>query len=222
MKTNKLTLLTFIGLVFFNFFLQSCSNDGIENNKNHVSRNILPSYQERVNNLEKLSLKIIDMSNSAKANKLNDINTNDYPETIIQSVVDQTKIIFEQLGVNENDLLNIDTVEMINTDDIYFAFGLALIVGYNNLSEIPTMSKVDGDFVECLMQATGLNSLAALGDAAAAIYSGEVAAGWAVDSAAATAFQSAALSAAKKIILRTATGFGAIIMLGSFTYCMLS
>ncbi len=198
LKTNKIILLSFIGIVFINFFLQSCSSDEIENQKDSESEIILPSYQERVENLEKLSLKIVDMSNSAKANKLNDIDTNDYPEIIIQSVVDETRIIFEQLGVSQNDLLNIDTIENINTDDIYFAFGLALIVSYNNQSETPTMSKVDGDFVECLMQATGLNSLSALGDSAAAIYSGEVAAGWAVDSAAATAFQSAALSIAKK------------------------
>lgn len=222
MKTNKLTFLTILSLLFINFFVQSCSNDEFQNQEDTVPQIILPSYQERINNLENLNLKIIDLSNSAKKNKLNSKNLSDYDEAIIRSIVDETKVIFEQLGINENDFLNIDTEENINTDDIYVAFGLAVVTGYNNQSGTSALSKADGNFVDCLMEATGLNALAALGDATAAIYSGEVAAGWAVDSAAAAAFQSAALNAAKKIILRTATGIGAVIMVAQFTYCMLN
>lgn len=41
MKTNKLTLLTFIGLVFFNFFLQSCSNEDDEITREFTSLEIV-------------------------------------------------------------------------------------------------------------------------------------------------------------------------------------
>jgi hypothetical protein len=78
-----------------------------------------------------------------------------------------------------------------------------------------------GDFGDCLMEATGLNALIAVGDAAYALYGGEVTAGMAADAAAAAAFRKAAFSAAKKIILRTAGGFGAIVMIAQFTNCML-
>ena len=77
-----------------------------------------------------------------------------------------------------------------------------------------------GDVGHCLMEATGLNALIALGDAAYALYGGEVAAGWAVDAAAATALRKAALEAATNIIKRAAAGFGAIIMITEFTICM--
>lgn len=142
-------------------------------------------------------------------------------------VVQNSKIIFDHLGIEEQELINISNEinGEIGTDDIYVAFGLALISSHNS-SNSNTANKTilmkSGDFGDCLMEATGLNALVALGDAAYALYGGEVAAGWAVDAAAATAFRKAAFSAAKKIILRSAGGFGAVIMLGQFTNCMLS
>lgn len=68
------------------------------------------------------------------------------------------------------------------------------------------------------MKATRLNVLIALRDAAAILHPGEVIASMAVDIAA--AFKKAALQAAKKIILRTAGGFGAVIMVAECIACM--
>lgn len=145
-------------------------------------------------------------------------------------MVENSKNIFDYLGIEEEELKNIsnENGDNINTDDIYVAFGLALIFSYykvdnsktaNKGLNIQTMQK--GDVGNCLMEATGLNALVALGDAAYALYGGEVTAGMAVDAAAATAFRKAAFSAAKKIILRSAGGFGAIVMIAQFTNCML-
>jgi hypothetical protein len=85
-------------------------------------------------------------------------------------VVENSKNIFDYLGIEEEELKNIsnENGDNINTDDIYVAFGLALIFSYykvdnsktaNKGLNIQTMQK--GDVGNCLMEATGLNALVA-------------------------------------------------------------
>lgn len=195
--------------------------------KEEFTETIELSFEERMNNIYKLNESVVKYGNFSKKKKSNSKLYQKEKQEIISSVVENSKVIFDHLGIKEQELLEItsESNEEVNTDDIYVAFGLALISSHNSQNS-NTSSKTNfmekGDFGDCLMEATGLNALVALGDAAYALYGGEVAAGWAVDAAAATAFRKAAFTAAKKIILRSAGGFGAIVMLAQFTNCMLN
>lgn len=185
------------------------------------------SLEERMNNIYKLNESVLKYDNLSKKKKLNSKSYQKEEQEIINSVVENSKVIFDHLGIKEQELLEVtnENNEVVNTGEIYVAFGLALISSHNSKNS-NTSSKTNfmkrGDVGDCLMEATGLNALVALGDAAYALYGGEVAAGWAVDAAAAAAFRKAAFTAAKKIILRSAGGFGAIVMVAQFTNCMLN
>lgn len=139
-------------------------------------------------------------------------------EKLVNSIVYNSKTIFNQLGIEEKDIVNLSEG---NSDDVYVAFGIALVYSYKNQNNLDSKTMKGGEVGDCLMKATGLNALVALGDAAATLYAGEVTASMAVDAAAAAAFKKAALQAAKKIILRAAGGFGAVIMVVEFTTCMM-
>ena len=160
---------------------------------------------------------------------------------LISAAVGNSKSIFDYLGVNEKEFKNLinESGKNVSTDDIYIAFGLALISSYNKDNSLNASSHSGSDdslkyfritnykiiqresAIDCLMEATGVNALIALGDAAAALYIGEASAGWAVDAAAAAAYRKAAISAVKKIILRASGGFGAIVMIVQFTNCIM-
>lgn len=207
-------------ITIFSLGLISCE-------KEEITKTIELSLEERMNNIYKLNESIIIFDNFSKKKNLNSKSNQKEEQKIISNVVENSKVIFDHLGIKEQELLNIvnESNEVVSTDDIYVAFGLALISSYNS-SNLDVANKTcfmkRGDVGDCLMEATGLNALVALGDAAYALYGGEVAAGWAVDSAAASALRAAAFSTAKKVILRAAGGFGAVIMLAQFTNCMLS
>lgn len=128
------------------------------------------------------------------------------------------------MGVSEEDIDKVieESSAYVDSDDIYVAFGLAIISSYNefgiNNFESKTMQK--GDFGYCLKEATGVNALVTLGNTAYTLYTGEVAASMAVDAVAAAAFRKAALKAATKVIAGFATGFGAVVMVIDFVTCM--
>ena len=238
------------------FLIQSCQTDEIENTQNmepELLRNLrLLTLDEKVESLNKLNNSLLEYVNFSKNIKMvsesshvslkESSHVSLKEKELISAAVGNSKSIFDYLGVNEKEFKNLinESGKNVSTDDIYIAFGLALISIYNKDNSLNASSHSGSDdslkysrktlnykiiqresAIDCLMEATGVNALIALGDAAAALYIGEASAGWAVDAAAAAAYRKAAISAAKKIILRAAGGFGAIVMIVQFTNCMM-
>ena len=224
-------------LIFVSFIISLCftsceKEEVIETNELGVNELDL---RERRDNINKLNESIIEYSNFSKREKKNSkkgtLNSKSYQreeQELVNSVVKNSKIIFDDLGVEESELklISSQNSDTADTDDVYVAFGLALASSHNfqssDVNNGGSLTVNGGSIGGCLMEATGVNSLIALGDAAYTLYGGEVAAGHAVDSAAAAKFRRAALKAATKIIKRAAGGFGAIVMIADFTRCMAS
>ena len=163
MKNLFKTVLIICTLIFS---LTSCENEEL------VADSDLLSLEERVENLNKLKNSLFEYKKFSKNNKLaSKSNSISFKEQkLIGTVVENSKNIFDYLGIDEEDLKNIskESGENVNTDDIYVAFGLALISSYNNADNSNTASKAlnisymrKGDFGDCLMEATGLNALVA-------------------------------------------------------------
>lgn len=209
----------------FIFFLVSISFISCEKDDGLDIQLDTLSFEDRINNLNELNQSFINFEkfSNPKNKNLSPKLQQAQKQKLVNSIVFQSKNIFQHLGVDEQEIKDISNG---NIDDVYVAFGIALISSYND-SSLNTENKninftmiQKGDFGDCLMEATGLNALVALGDSAFALYAGEVAADFAVDAAAKAAFRKAAVKAATKIITRAAGGFGAIVMVAEFTYCM--
>ena len=137
----------------------------------------------------------------------------------LKPIAEDTKTIFKDIGFVEEDLKEITGGEI--NDDVYAIFGILLSYKHSESSNLSkTNLKNEGDLWYCAAEAFGINAAATLVNSLHALYLGEVAAGWAVDAAAAAAFRSAAMKAAGKILTRLGGGFGAVLMVYEFADCM--
>ncbi|WP_438963136.1 hypothetical protein [Nonlabens sp.] len=212
----------FLPFLFFGLclVLNSCSPDELStirnsddqsNFKNAGEPIILPDIETRLSQLNNLK-ELTEGLSLAYQNHNNEQTFFDVPsnELIKQQIINQTKVIYTNLGVEESDLL----LEVGSEGDLdLFYLGTGIVAGgsYENATE--------SAFVDCLLEVVGITALVQAGEALGTLYVGEVAASAAVDAAAA-AFRSAALKAAKKIITIFAGPFGAAIMVGEFIYYM--
>lgn len=208
-KTLIAIMLFFSCLAFIN-----CSEDNTE-------ETTFLSYGERMHKLNKLNKKVnlfIGQINEKKKIKNEAKTQNDF----IISIAEDTKTILKDIGFDEEDLKEITGGEVY--DEVYAIFGILL--SYKH-SESTNSNKSDielnkgGNVWECAKAAFGITAATTLIDSLYALYAGEVAAGWAVDAAAAAAFRSAALKAAGQVLVRVGSGVGAAWMIGSFAYCLL-
>lgn len=218
-KLFKLMPIAFFG---FCLVLNGCSEDDFGETENEkmitkTNENYLyfPSFNERIDHLNSLSL----LNSTLNENLSNSINLNEAilePEnvSIMANIGSQTRTILNNLSLSENYLIDSLDVESEDLETFYIAYGIAL----GNMHSEPS---IQGEILPCLGQALGIDAFAALLEAGYHLYAGEVAAGWAVDSAAAAAFRRAGIRAARAAITRFAGGFiGAAIILGQFAYCM--
>ncbi len=207
MKKIYVPFVLFLGCIFLN----SCSEDEF------TESGELISYEDRIENLEKLSSSVFDL-NAQVILKSSDLNGED-ALVMLTPVIEQSKEIFHHLGVSKKNLNLNDEEE----DLVFAAFGIAMVIEYEKRYKADNeqiMAK--GGFGECLADVLGFTALATLAKAGLELYAGEVAAGYAVDAAAAKAFRKAALQAAGKIISRFAGPIGAAIMVGEFAFCLAS
>ncbi len=208
MKTKKIYLpfLLFLSCLFFN----SCSKDEF------TESNELISYEDRIENLEKLSNLVFDL-NARAISKSTDLNEED-ALALLTPVIEQSKGIFQYLGITPRDLNLNDEEENL----VFAAFGMAMAIEFKtkDIEVTSTGMYAKSGFVDCLKDVVGLTAVTTLVEAGLELYAGEVAAGYAVDAVAAAAFRKAALKAAGTIIKRFAGPVGAVVMIAEFAYCM--
>ena len=202
-------MLFFVSLSFFN-----CQNEDL----NEIES---LSLEERVANLNDLSNDVmIFFKEYNKKEKNKSKFSKNETNKLLNPIINKTRKILAHLGLTKSDL---EKVSGENVNSVYAVFGIALVAKHKsnlNTKETNLFSREKGAW-ECLKEALGVDAIAAFAESAYALYGGEVAAGWAVDGAAAAAFRSAGLSAAKSAIKRFAGGLGAIIVIAEFTICML-
>lgn len=212
MKTIKkillLTLFSVSALAFYN-----CDGE---------KENTFLSFQERIQKLNNLTFKVDDLMGKL-ANKKGNLAFLKTQENELEPIAEDFKSILKDIGFEDTDLKEITGGEINN--DVYAIFGVMLAFKHSESSNSDKIyfnisNNRGGSLAYCAAEAFGVNAAVALVNSLHALYAGEVAAGFAVDAAAATAFRSAALKAAGKIISRFAGGLGAIIMLAEFASCM--
>ncbi len=206
-KTLIAIMLFFTSLAFIN-----CSEE------NSIEENTYLSYEERINKLNILNSKVdlfISQLNEKEKNKTQAKTQSDF----LKPIAEDTKTIFKDIGFDEEDLKEITGGEI--NDDVYAIFGILLSYKHSESSNSSkTNLKKGGDVWYCATEAFGINAATTLVNSLYALYGGEVAAGFAVDAAAAAAFRSAAMKAAGKILTRLGGGFGAVLMAIEFAECM--
>ncbi|MBS9774471.1 MAG: hypothetical protein KGV59_04860 [Tenacibaculum sp.] len=131
---------------------------------------------------------------------------------LITTFIDNSKEILADLSIKEQEIIDISKDY---SDDFYFIFGVALTYEYNK-----NLSGENNILTDCLFEASGVTAIFALAESAYTLYGGEVAAGWAVDAAAAKAFRKAALKSVKKIFSKAFPGLGVAAMSYDFYICL--
>lgn len=208
-KTLIAIMLFFTSLAFIN-----CSEE------NTIEENTFLSYEERINKLNILNSKVDlfkSQLNEKEKNKTQAKTQSDF----LKPIAEDTKTIFKDIGFDEEDLKEITGGEI--NDDVYAIFGILLSLKHENSSRLnknDLYQKIGDDVWDCAKRAFGITAATTLIDSLYALYTGEIAAGWAVDAAAASALRSAALKAAGQVLVRAGMGAGAAWMIGSFIWCM--
>lgn len=194
----------------------SCEKEEIIN-ENDLS---FLSKEERIQNLNNLSSNFATYNSRVKVNSNLSKSNNSENQILLNDIILQSKSILSNLGLNENDLSEIPKEEL---EKFYVTFGAAMVTKHNstlNSANAKSYAAKKGDTWDCFKSAVGVDAIATLVEAGYELYAGETAAGWAVDSAAATAFRKAGVEAAKKVITRWAGFFGAAVVVGEFLWCM--
>ena len=213
MKTIN-RILVIIMFIFTSLAFVNCSEDNIIEENNHLS------YEERIQKLKILNSNVdlfLNQLNEKEKYKIQAKTQDDF----LKPIAENTKTIFKDIGFDEEDLKEITGGEI--NDDVYAIFGIMLSAKHENSTDINKKglySRKGGDALECAKSAFGITAATTLIDSLYALYAGEVAAGWAVDAAAASALRSAALKAAGQVLVRAGMGAGVAWMIGSFIWCM--